>query len=71
MPEKHSEQLTHAEEMKALRNEEPLSISGEFAVFLRENRKWWMFPILIVLAGAAIIIKLSATGAAPLIYSFF
>ncbi|MBL8816515.1 MAG: hypothetical protein JNL58_10830 [Planctomyces sp.] len=71
MPAKHSEQVTPTEEMTALRNEEPMSLSGEFAVFLRENRKWWMFPILIVLAVATIIIKLSSTGAAPLIYSFF
>ncbi len=71
MPAEEPKDPDSIQEMEALRDQHPMSVSGEFVVFLRENKKWWMVPILLVLAMAAIVIKLSATGAAPLIYSFF
>ena len=43
----------------------------EFWWFLRENKRWWMAPIviaLLLLMGLAI---LTGTGAAPFIYSLF
>lgn len=71
MPADQPKESDSIQEMEALRDQHPMSLSGEFVVFLRENKKWWMVPILLVFAAAAIIIKLSASGAAPLIYSFF
>ena len=39
--------------------------------FLRENKKWWMLPILIVLLLFGLLIFLSGTGLAPFIYTLF
>ncbi|HWB01163.1 MAG TPA: DUF5989 family protein [Pirellulales bacterium] len=43
----------------------------EFVLFLRENKKWWLAPIILVLALMGVLVVLSASGAAPFIYTFF
>ena len=47
------------------------SIIGEFVYFLNQNKKWWLAPILIVLACVALLVIASSTGAAPFIYTLF
>jgi hypothetical protein len=44
---------------------------GELWGFLRENKKWWLIPILIVLLLFGLLILLSGTGVAPFIYTLF
>jgi len=39
--------------------------------FLRENKKWWLLPILIVLLVFGLFVVLSGTGLAPFIYTLF
>lgn len=39
--------------------------------FLRENKKWWLVPLLIVLLSFGLLILLSGTGLAPFIYTLF
>jgi len=39
--------------------------------FLRENRAWWLTPIVVVLLLISVLVILGATGAAPLIYTLF
>jgi len=39
--------------------------------FLRENKKWWLLPILVVLMLFGLLILLSGTGLAPFIYTLF
>jgi hypothetical protein len=39
--------------------------------FLRENRKWWLVPILVVLVLVGALILLGGTAAAPFIYTLF
>lgn len=58
-------------EFESLDEEQPLSLIGEFWLFLREEQKWWLAPIIgvLLLVGAAI--ALHATGAAPFIYALF
>ena len=46
-------------------------IAAEFWYFLKHNKKWWLLPILLAMAGIAIIVALGATGAAPFIYPLF
>ncbi len=47
-------------------------IFREFYLFLREDRTWWLAPIVIVLAGAAVFVTFTQGSAlAPLIYALF
>ena len=39
--------------------------------FLKENRKWWLLPILILLLIFGLLVILSGTGLAPFIYTLF
>jgi Family of unknown function (DUF5989) len=39
--------------------------------FLSENKKWWLLPILLVMAVFSLLIVLSGTGVAPIIYTLF
>lgn len=53
-------------------NEQPQpSLVAEFIDFLRHNKKWWLAPILVVLAGLGILVAFSSSAAAPFIYSLF
>ncbi len=52
-------------------NEKPLSLIEEFLVFIRENKKWWLIPILLIFGLIGILVTLSATGVAPFIYPAF
>ncbi len=38
---------------------------------LRENRKYWMIPLIVVLLLFGLLIVLGSTGAAPFIYTLF
>ncbi len=47
---------------------------AEFIDFLKHNKKWWLVPILVAVAGiiALVAVALSAGGAAmPFIYPLF
>ena len=48
-----------------------LSLVGEFLLFVVENKKWWLIPILLVLGLLGLLIVLGSTGAAPFIYTLF
>jgi len=39
--------------------------------FLRDNKKWWLLPILILFLLLGLLIVLSGTGLAPFIYTIF
>ena len=43
----------------------------EFWGFLKENKKWWLGPILIALLLIGILLILGGTAAAPFIYTLF
>lgn len=58
-------------QFEQLGDEPELSLIGEFWVFIKENKAWWMIPILLVLGGLGILVVLSSTGAAPFIYTLF
>ncbi len=45
---------------------------GEFIQFLREEKKWWLAPILIILGLLSIFIVLTESSALlPAIYALF
>jgi uncharacterized protein DUF5989 len=47
------------------------SLFKDFWDFLRQNRKWWLLPILICLLLLGVLIVLGSTAAAPFIYTLF
>jgi hypothetical protein len=48
-----------------------LSLLAEFSLFIRENKKWWLIPILLVLGMVGLLVVFGSTGAAPFIYTLF
>lgn len=51
--------------------EKQLSLAQEFLLFVAENKKWWLIPILLVLGLVGLLVVLASTGAAPFIYTLF
>ena len=51
--------------------EKPLSLPAEFLLFLKENKKWWLLPIVIVLGVIGLLALAAGGGAAPFIYTIF
>lgn len=47
------------------------SFVSDYLYFLKNNKKWWMLPLLIILLAFGSLMILSATGAAPFIYTLF
>jgi hypothetical protein len=45
--------------------------AGEVWAFLRENRKWWLLPLIVVLVLVGALVVLSTTAVAPFIYTLF
>ena len=48
-----------------------LGLLAEFWEFLRENKKWYLLPIIAVLLLVAVLLLLAGTAAAPFIYPLF
>jgi hypothetical protein len=48
-----------------------LPLYKEFFLFLKENKKWWLIPILLVLALMGVLVALSGSAVAPFIYPLF
>ena len=44
---------------------------GEFWGFLKNNKKWWLLPIIITFLVLAALVFFSSTGLAPFIYTLF
>ena len=69
--EKQSPEESNDSEFARLRDEKQPSLVAELWTFVRENKAYWMVPILIVFGLIGILAALSATGAAPFIYTLF
>jgi len=61
----------HRTEFEDAGQEKQLLLVQEFFVFVTENKKWWLIPILLVLALVGLLVLLGSTGAAPFIYTLF
>jgi len=44
---------------------------GEFWDFLRQNKKWWLAPIILSILALGALVLLGGTAAAPFIYTLF
>ena len=47
------------------------SLVGEFVDFLKENKKWWLAPIIVSILGLGVLVMLGGSAAAPFIYTLF
>ncbi|MDB4743144.1 DUF5989 family protein [Planctomicrobium sp.] len=53
-------------------NESSLGLFAEFILFLRENKAWWMIPILLTLILIFVVAWLASSPVlAPFIYPLF
>ena len=50
---------------------ERTGLAAEFTAFLKENKKWWLAPIVIAILGLGLLVLLGGTAAAPFIYTLF
>lgn len=46
-------------------------IIAEFFAMMKENKKYWLVPIVLVLLGFGLLILMGGTAAAPFIYTLF
>jgi uncharacterized membrane protein HdeD (DUF308 family) len=56
---------------KAAAEHQDENLLSEFWAFLKQNKKWWLLPIGIVMLLLGVLIFLSSTAAAPFIYTLF
>ncbi len=46
-------------------------LMSEFFDFLKDNKKWWLAPIVISILALGALVLLGGTAAAPFIYTLF
>ena len=55
---------------KASQNEKD-NLLKEYVDFLKQNKKWWLIPILLSFLFFGLLLVLGGSGAAPFIYTLF
>jgi hypothetical protein len=70
-PPSPGKQQRAEDEFRQLAEHSQPSVVRELWDFLRENKAWWLTPIVIVLLLISVLVILGASGAAPLIYTLF
>ncbi len=51
--------------------EEQRGFLAEYWDFLRNNKKWWLTPILLAVLLLGVLVLLGSSSAAPFIYTLF
>ncbi len=59
------------DDFSAQAKEGRISLVREFADFLKENKKWWLLPIIVSVLGLGVLVMLGGSAAAPFIYTLF
>ena len=58
-------------EFEALTRHEKPSLLKDLVQLLRQNKKWWLLPIVVVLLLFGVLAIFAGTAAAPFIYTLF
>jgi hypothetical protein len=66
-----SQPTDKADEFSAQAEEGRTGIVTEFVDFLKDNKKWWLAPIVISILALGGLVLLGGTAAAPFIYTLF
>ena len=45
--------------------------AGEFLAFLKQNKKWWLTPIILTVLLLGALVVLGGSAVAPFIYTLF
>ncbi len=56
---------------EASRRAPRFGLLGEFLQFLREEKKWWLAPLLLMIGLLSLLVAVSASPVAPFIYTLF
>jgi hypothetical protein len=56
---------------RAAADQQSENLLTEFWAFLKQNKKWWLLPIVIFMLLLSVLVFLSMTPAAPFIYTLF
>ncbi|MEK6644553.1 MAG: DUF5989 family protein [Planctomycetota bacterium] len=67
----NKEPSSQAEKFAQQATQTRASFFSEYLYLLKSNRKWWMLPLAFLLLAFGGLMVLSATGAAPFIYTLF
>jgi hypothetical protein len=65
-----SEQDAEKEFLQAAEGERS-GLVQEFVSFLKDNKKWWLAPIVAAILALGLLVLLGGTAAAPFIYTLF
>lgn len=57
--------------MRPLRPPERVGFARDLVALLRENRKLWLVPLVLVLVLVGVVVSLGGSPLAPLIYTLF
>jgi hypothetical protein len=63
-PEKNPNEFASA-------GKEKTGVVSEFLALLKQNKKFWLIPIVVLLLLVGVLIILGSTAAAPFIYTLF
>ena len=55
-------------ELRNLVESPPSGVLVEFWLFLKENKKWWLLPLLLALLLLGLLVVIAGTGLGPFIY---
>lgn len=66
-----TESSTQQSEFESLNEQEQMGLLAEFWLFIKEEKKWWLTPIILVLLIVGALVALTSSGAAPFIYTLF
>ena len=58
-------------EFERAAGEKQLGFFTEFWFFIRDNKLWWITPIVLVLLLFGVLVALGGTGIAPFVYTLF
>ena len=56
---------------EAAASETRQGLASEFWYFLKNSKKWWLLPMVVILVAFGVLVFLSGTAAAPFIYTLF
>lgn len=60
-----------ASEFQKLSEEDDLGLIAEFWLFLKEEKRWWLTPIIVACLAITGLAWFTSTGVYPFIYSLF